>query len=67
MDPDGVGRLLGIMRDIPSWPGAAWAPPSMRHPVFTYRISYRGLDVQARLLAAVLVGEVPEHVAMVTR
>jgi CRISPR-associated protein Cas1 len=38
------------------------------HPVFGYRISYRRvLDVQARLLAAVLVGEVPEYVPMVTR
>ncbi|MDQ3763514.1 MAG: CRISPR-associated endonuclease Cas1 [Actinomycetota bacterium] len=40
----------------------------IRHPVFGYRISYRRvLDVQARLLAAVLVGEVPEYVPMVTR
>lgn len=40
----------------------------IRHPVFGYRISYRRvLDVQARLLAAVLVGEIPEYVPMVTR
>ncbi|MGH3985371.1 MAG: CRISPR-associated endonuclease Cas4g/Cas1g [Pseudonocardiaceae bacterium] len=40
----------------------------IRHPVFQYRISYRRvLDVQARLLAAVLVGEIPEYIAMVTR
>lgn len=40
----------------------------IRHPVFQYRISYRRvLDVQARLLAAVLVGEVPEYIPMVTR
>ena len=38
------------------------------HPIFKYRISYRRvLDVQARLLAAVLIGEVPEYIAMVTR
>jgi CRISPR-associated protein Cas1 len=38
------------------------------HPVFKYRISYRRvLDVQARLLAAVLIGEVPDYIAMVTR
>jgi CRISP-associated protein Cas1 len=38
------------------------------HPVFGYRISYRRvLDVQARILAAVLVGELPEYVPMVTR
>jgi CRISPR-associated protein Cas1 len=38
------------------------------HPVFGYRISYRRvLDVQSRLLAAVLVGELPEYVPMVTR
>lgn len=40
----------------------------MTHPVFKYRISYRRiLDVQARLLAAVLVGELPEYVPMTTR
>lgn len=38
------------------------------HPVFRYRISYRRvMDVQARLLAAVLVGEIPSYTAMVTR
>lgn len=41
---------------------------TITHPVFGYRISYRRvLDVQARLLAAVLVGELPEYVPMVTR
>ena len=40
----------------------------IRHPVFGYRITYRRvLDVQARLLAAVIVGELPEYRAMVTR
>jgi len=40
----------------------------VRHPVFGYRISYRRvLDVQARLFAAVLVGELPAYQAMVTR
>ncbi len=40
----------------------------VRHPVFGYQISYRRvLDVQARLLAAVLVGELPEYFPMVTR
>jgi CRISPR-associated protein Cas1 len=40
----------------------------IRHPVFKYRISYRRvLDVQARLLAAVLIGELPEYIPMVTR
>jgi CRISPR-associated protein Cas1 len=38
------------------------------HPVFGYRISYRRvLDVQARLLAAVMVGEIPDYTPMVTR
>jgi CRISPR-associated protein Cas1 len=38
------------------------------HPVFGYKISYRRvLDVQARLLAAVLVGEVPQYQPMRTR
>lgn len=40
----------------------------IKHPIFGYRISYRRvLDVQARLLAAYLVGEVPEYSPMVTR
>lgn len=40
----------------------------IRHPIFGYRISYRRvLDVQARLLAAVLVGEIPNYTPMVTR
>lgn len=40
----------------------------IKHPVFGYQISYRRvLDVQARLLAAVLVGEIPEYFPMVTR
>jgi CRISPR-associated protein Cas1 len=38
------------------------------HPEFGYKTSYRRvLDVQARILAAVLVGELPEYVPMVTR
>lgn len=38
------------------------------HPIFGYRISYRRvIDVQARLLAAVMVGEIPTYTAMVTR
>lgn len=38
------------------------------HPLFGYRITYRRiLDVQARLLAAHLLGEVPAYVAFCTR
>jgi CRISPR-associated protein Cas1 len=38
------------------------------HPVFGYRITYRRvLEVQARLLGAFLLDEVPEYVAFVTR
>lgn len=38
------------------------------HPVFRYKISYRRVvDVQARILAAVIVGELEEYVPMVTR
>lgn len=38
------------------------------HPTFGYKISYRRvLDVQARLLAAVIIGELDEYVPMVTR
>ena len=38
------------------------------HPVFGYRVSYRRcFEVQARLLAAVLIGEIPEYTPFVTR
>lgn len=38
------------------------------HPTFQYRVSYRRiLEVQARVLAAHLLGEVPEYVPVVTR
>ena len=38
------------------------------HPVFGYRVSYRRvMDVQARIAAAVMVGELPGYQAMVTR
>lgn len=40
----------------------------IRHPIFGYRISYRRLlEVQARILAAALVGEIPSYVAIRTR
>lgn len=38
------------------------------HPVFDYKVSYRRvLELQARLLARWLTGEVPDYVPMVTR
>lgn len=38
------------------------------HPIFKYRITYRRvLEVQARLLGALLLGEIDEYVAFVTR
>ncbi len=38
------------------------------HPIFGYRVTYRRvLEVQARLLAAYLLGEVPEYVPFTTR
>lgn len=38
------------------------------HPVFGYQITYRRvMEVQARLLGAYLLGEVPEYIAFVTR
>lgn len=38
------------------------------HPVFGYRISYRRvLEVQARLLARVFTGELPEYIPFTTR
>lgn len=40
----------------------------VRHPVFGYKISYRRvLDVQARMFAAVILGEVPTYVPMTVR
>lgn len=40
----------------------------LKHPVFGYKVSYRRiLEVQARLLAAHLLGEVPEYVPVMTR
>lgn len=40
----------------------------IRHPVFGYRVTYRRvMEVQARLLGAYLLGEVPDYVAFVTR
>lgn len=38
------------------------------HPIFKYKVTYRRvLEVQARLLAAYLLQEVPEYRPMVTR
>ncbi len=38
------------------------------HPIFDYRVSYRRvLELQARILARHLTGEIPEYVPMVTR
>ncbi len=40
----------------------------LTHPTFGYRISYRRvLDVQARVLAAAMLGELPKYVPVVTR
>ena len=41
---------------------------TVRHPHFGYQISYRRvMDVQARMLASVLIGELPAYQAMTTR
>lgn len=40
----------------------------LRHPLFGYKASYRrSLEIQARLLAAVLVGETPNYRCLTTR
>jgi CRISPR-associated protein Cas1 len=40
----------------------------LRHPVFKYSLTYRRtLDIQARLLAAVLVGDLAEYTPLMTR
>lgn len=40
----------------------------IKHPVFGYRVNYRrALDVQARILAAHLTGEIPDYTPFTTR
>ncbi len=40
----------------------------LRHPVFGYQVSYRrAVELQARILAAYLIGELPEYEPLVTR
>ena len=42
--------------------------PPISHPVFDYKVSYRrALELQARMLAKVLTGEIPEYVPLTTR
>ena len=41
---------------------------TITHPVFDYKVSYRrALDLQFRILARVLTGEIPEYVPFLTR
>ena len=41
---------------------------TLRHPVFNYQVSYRrALELQARLLAKALTGEIAEYRALTTR
>jgi CRISPR-associated protein Cas1 len=40
----------------------------IRHPVFKYRVTYRRvMDIQARMLAAVVMGEIDQYTPMTTR
>ena len=40
----------------------------LTHPVFNYKISYRrALELQARLLARVIEGEIPRYIPLITR
>lgn len=40
----------------------------LRHPLFGYQVSYRrALELQARILAACLIGELPQYEPLVTR
>ena len=40
----------------------------MTHPTYGYRITYRRvLEVQARMLGAYMLGEIPEYVPFMTR
>jgi CRISPR-associated protein Cas1 len=41
---------------------------SVRHPVFDYQVTYRrAVELQARILAAHLIGELPAYEPLVTR
>ena len=40
----------------------------IRHPMFGYTVSYRrAVELQARILAAHLIGELPQYEPLVTR
>jgi CRISPR-associated protein Cas1 len=40
----------------------------VRHPLFGYTVSYRrAVELQARILAAYLIGELPQYEPLVTR
>ena len=40
----------------------------LTHPIFDYKVSYRrALELQARLLAKTLTGEIPDYVPLTTR
>jgi CRISPR-associated protein Cas1 len=40
----------------------------LTHPVFDYKVSYRrAIELQARILARVLTGEIPEYIPLTTR
>jgi CRISPR-associated protein Cas1 len=44
------------------------AQSQLTHPLFRYKTSYRrALEIQARLLAAVLLGSVPSYRPLTTR
>ena len=40
----------------------------LTHPIFDYKVSYRrALELQARMLAKTLTGEIPEYIPLTTR
>jgi CRISPR-associated protein Cas1 len=42
--------------------------PANGHPLFDYKVSYRrALELQARLLAKTLTGEINEYIPLMTR
>lgn len=60
LDRDGRRAVLGAYERRMSH--------EIKHPVFGYRVNYRrALDVQARILAAHLTGELPEYTPFTTR
>jgi hypothetical protein len=69
--PDLVpGRILNEYVYCPWLAYLEWVdqPSDLRHPLLGYRATYhRTLEIQARLFASVLLGELPEYRSLTTK